>query len=37
LLIKEAEEKIIEKIKKLEVKNDEVVKVVEEKKLESRY
>jgi len=37
LLIKKAEEKIIEKIKKLEVKNDEVVKVVEEKKLESRY
>jgi len=31
-LIKRAEEEIIEKIKKSEVKNDEVVKVVEEMK-----
>ena len=32
MLIKRAEEEIIEKIKKSEVKNDEVVKVVEEMK-----
>ena len=38
LLIERAEEEIIEKIKKSEVKNDEVVKVVKEiKRLELNY
>ena len=34
LLIEEAEKEIIEKIKKSEVKNNEIVKVVEEIKVE---